>query len=306
MVAANLSPFAYSPHRLTGVSSSPLKQQHHCNNLSSSPSTGSRGTHAEGRDGNSPITISNGHGSSSRSASAKTKLSASYNAAALDSLFSEPSSYNNHGQSSVRSSSPITMMTGHESLQVDDVFGAMEEDVFDVLPEEEDPFNSPAFIGHPMELDAGSAAGAYMHNVPWKSTHPTFFNVEYFEKTLTKAGASSNCSSPLISQPSPFSSLHDHASEPVDYFEANFEVVDVLGSGSFSDVFRVRRKSDACSFALKRSKNQFSGIVDRQRRLQEVENMWLSTESPHCIQIYSSWEQHGYLYILMELCDNGR
>lgn len=308
VVAANLSPFAYSPHRLTDASSSPLKQQHNSNNLPSSPSTGSRPTHPEGRDGHSPIAISNCHGGSSRSASAKTKLSASYNAAALDSLFSEPSSYNNHGQSSARSSSPM-MMAGHESLQNDDVFGAMDEDVFDVLPEEEDPFNSPVsstLFGNGMELDAASAVGAYMHNVPWKSTHPTFFNVEYFEKTLMRVNIPSNCSSPVLSPLSPFNSRHEYTSEPVDYFEGHFEVVDVLGSGSFSDVFRVRRKGDSCLFALKRSKNQFSGIVDRQRRLQEVENMWLSTGNPHCIQIYSSWEQHGYLYILMELCDNGR
>jgi serine/threonine protein kinase len=97
----------------------------------------------------------------------------------------------------------------------------------------------------------------------------------------------------------------DANDDPDSFLTANFEVLGILGTGSFSDVFRVSRKKDRTQFALKRSKQSFSGTTDMLRRLQEVASMWLVSESPNCVRIHGAWEHRGVLYILAELCDNG-
>lgn len=91
----------------------------------------------------------------------------------------------------------------------------------------------------------------------------------------------------------------------LDYLESKYVILDLIGKGSFSEVFKVRRLLDGCICALKKSRNPFTGMTNRLRRLQEVANMWLLTGNPHCVQIIESWEQNGYLYIIMEYCENG-
>jgi len=46
-------------------------------------------------------------------------------------------------------------------------------------------------------------------------------------------------------------------------FADNFEILEELGQGSFSDVFKVRHKMAGNVYALKRSKEPFSGMADR-------------------------------------------
>jgi serine/threonine protein kinase len=37
----------------------------------------------------------------------------------------------------------------------------------------------------------------------------------------------------------------------------------------------------------------------------EIEILWSLGHHEHCINLYNAWEQHGHLYILMELCETG-
>lgn len=91
-----------------------------------------------------------------------------------------------------------------------------------------------------------------------------------------------------------------------DYLNTNYEMLEFLGSGSFSDVFSVRSKKHKCIYAVKKTKSSFSGLVDRKRKIKEVHHLWLASGCDNCIQIVESWEQRGHLYIVMEFCSNGR
>lgn len=91
-----------------------------------------------------------------------------------------------------------------------------------------------------------------------------------------------------------------------DFFNDNYEVVEVCGEGSFSTVYKVNSKKTNKNSALKLTRKPFSGVTDRRRRLKEVNHLWRLKGGPHCIQILSAWEQNGYLYIETELCENGR
>ena len=122
----------------------------------------------------------------------------------------------------------------------------------------------------------------------WKTPFPHFLDAEYFRSEDTQK---------LESNTMMFTE------EQNNYFDSCFEVLSVIGSGSFSDVYRVRSKADGNLYAVKRSKTVFTGEKDRKRNLLEVENLWRVAGLPNCLQIVQAWEQHGVLYIQTELCD---
>ena len=132
----------------------------------------------------------------------------------------------------------------------------------------------------------------------WKSDLPHlldpdyFISMGYFTDSVQEPG---RCHHVL-------SSLGTHK---VSYLDSKYRITESLGRGSFSDVFKVRRNIDDAYFALKCTREAFTGLSDRLRKLYEVAHMWLLTTSPHCVQIVESWEQTGRLYIVMELCENG-
>lgn len=213
-----------------------------------------------------------------------------------------------------RSSSPIH--TFRDTKFEENIFGLMdmeeEEEEEDSQMDEDhqdDPFSLVAEESYrnlsryedEMSLDNNIDVSKH-HSLPWKSLHPVFFNTDYFEKLEWEDTGQT----PWFPQSHPSSSIiFDSELPEKEYVESHFEIIEIIGSGSFSDVFRARSKSNGLCYALKRSKQPFSGFVDRYKRLQEVRNMWLASGPPNCLQIISSWEQHGYLHILMEMCDNG-
>lgn len=234
---------------------------------------------------------------------ARTKLSTSYSAP-IDMSDSDPSLSDLRDTrfsagNATRSSSPILKINGPDDLFS---FGMDLADYDEMGSDgEEDPNNPFSSPQKPILLDD---SGNFKYNLPWKSTNPAIFDKAFFEDPEWR----------LVhhSSPGTIDELLWPIESVVSHFEDSFEALEILGSGSFSEVFKVRRKKFDPSnrhnhhlYALKRSKVPFSGMADRERRLEEVSNLWLASENPHCIQIIESWEQHGYLYILMELCENG-
>ena len=59
-----------------------------------------------------------------------------------------------------------------------------------------------------------------------------------------------------------YENLHDF-SEYSDYFADNFEILELIGHGCFSVVYKVRSKRDHQIFALKKTKSPFKGNSDR-------------------------------------------
>lgn len=106
---------------------------------------------------------------------------------------------------------------------------------------------------------------------------------------------------------------------------SRFEKVELIGTGEFSQVYRVSQSQDASfssifSFssepkspkklteqvwAVKKSKQPYSGMKDRERRIREVDILKGLTYSDHIISFFDSWEDNGHLYIQTEFCEEG-
>lgn len=105
-----------------------------------------------------------------------------------------------------------------------------------------------------------------------------------------------------------------------------FENVELIGTGEFSQVFRVSRphgESFSSVFSLpptgrkspnslpnrvwavKKAKQPYSGLRDRERRIREVDVLKTLTNSDHVISFMDSWENSGHLYIQTEFCEEG-
>jgi mitosis inhibitor protein kinase SWE1 len=105
-----------------------------------------------------------------------------------------------------------------------------------------------------------------------------------------------------------------------------FDKSELVGTGEFSQVFRVikypRSASFATSlstssrlsaqtsnveqvFAVKKSKNPFHGRKDREAKLREVAVLKALKHSEHVVQYVDSWEHSFHLYIQTEFCEEG-
>ncbi|KAG4071832.1 hypothetical protein HA402_005993 [Bradysia odoriphaga] len=88
------------------------------------------------------------------------------------------------------------------------------------------------------------------------------------------------------------------------YFDKCFDLLAKIGEGSFSEVFKVRSKEDGKLYAIKKSNTPYRSEFYRERSLDEVRNFELFSENANCVKFYKAWEQNGYLYIQLELCES--
>ncbi|KAJ6124821.1 hypothetical protein N7471_012138 [Penicillium samsonianum] len=107
---------------------------------------------------------------------------------------------------------------------------------------------------------------------------------------------------------------------------SRFDNVELIGTGEFSQVFRVAQPHDASFpsvfslpsseprsptslphqvWAVKKSKQPYLGLKDRERRIREVEVLKSLTNCDHVISFMDSWENNGHLYIQTEFCEEG-
>eukprot|EP00164_Ancoracysta_twista_P001393 GFYU01001815.1.p1 GENE.GFYU01001815.1~~GFYU01001815.1.p1 ORF type:complete len:398 (+),score=106.74 GFYU01001815.1:102-1295(+) len=98
---------------------------------------------------------------------------------------------------------------------------------------------------------------------------------------------------PLKRQPSEF------------LFDNHFDFVELIGSGSFSEVWRIQSYTDGKYYAGKKSKNAFKGRGDRRRYLHEVESVASLPEHQNIVKYYRAWQQEAHFYVQMELCEGG-
>ncbi|PGH18001.1 WEE/WEE-UNCLASSIFIED protein kinase [Polytolypa hystricis UAMH7299] len=107
---------------------------------------------------------------------------------------------------------------------------------------------------------------------------------------------------------------------------SRFDKVELVGTGEFSQVYRVTGRQDHPTqqsfvspsekspvsppgqervWAVKKAKRPFAGAKDRERRKQEVEVLKALTNFDHIISYADSWEENNYLYIQTEFCEEG-
>ncbi|MCJ1307857.1 hypothetical protein MMC25_001505 [Agyrium rufum] len=101
---------------------------------------------------------------------------------------------------------------------------------------------------------------------------------------------------------------------------ARFSKVELVGTGEFSQVYRVAENTSTFGgpstkstnvslpgqvWAVKKSRNAYIGPKDRMRKLQEVFALKAFGQSEHVIELIDSWEFNEHLYIQMEYCEEG-
>ncbi|KAJ8612928.1 hypothetical protein CTAYLR_006173 [Chrysophaeum taylorii] len=92
-------------------------------------------------------------------------------------------------------------------------------------------------------------------------------------------------------------------------FGTDFEVVKVIGSGTFGMVHKVKSRIDGVFYAVKSTRTRFKGKRHRDRLLAEVFALAaLSADNDHdggrhVVRYYQAWIEDERLYIQTELCD---
>ncbi|KAJ2963066.1 hypothetical protein NQZ79_g1885 [Umbelopsis isabellina] len=123
---------------------------------------------------------------------------------------------------------------------------------------------------------------------------PHFLTLEYFEKCKENEA---NWALPETPK--------DGRTTTSPYFESNFHILGKIGSGEFAEVWNVVDMRTGEKYAIKKTKQPFFGNADRRRHIEEVSHMWALKESRHCVELVNAWEQDGFLFIQMELCNGG-
>ena len=86
----------------------------------------------------------------------------------------------------------------------------------------------------------------------------------------------------------------------------NFEIINKIGNGSYSEVFKVRRKEDKKLYALKKVKLKNLKEKEKQNSLNEI-RILASIKSPFVISYKEAFftEEDKSLNLVMEYADNG-
>lgn len=96
-----------------------------------------------------------------------------------------------------------------------------------------------------------------------------------------------------------------------DHLNSQFQNVQVVGSGEFSNVYEITFQS--IKYAVKRIKTPYLGPKRRKRLFEEVELLKILQEhqqndiegKEYVINFINDWEHNGHLYIMTEFCENG-
>jgi mitosis inhibitor protein kinase SWE1 len=110
---------------------------------------------------------------------------------------------------------------------------------------------------------------------------------------------------------------------------SRFEKAEMIGTGEFSQVYRVTQAPISATqsfyfgasgsplggtpptplpervFAVKKSRQPYQGLRDRQRKLQEVNVLKALGHSDYVVHFIDSWEEKNNLYIQTEFCEEG-
>lgn len=87
---------------------------------------------------------------------------------------------------------------------------------------------------------------------------------------------------------------------PVSKYLSDFSELGLIGSGSFSKVYKCIKKIDGWVYAVKKSKRHFRGKADTERALREVQALAALSSSNHIVRYFDAWIEDDLLYIQLE------
>lgn len=114
------------------------------------------------------------------------------------------------------------------------------------------------------------------------------------------------CRSPFLSHDAN-TEISTASKEVTSRLMQDFETIGTLGSGCFGTVYKCISRVDGCPYAVKATKYQAKGRVDRDRMLKEVYALaalsdLTDTAAFHIVGYHQAWMEENRLYIQTELC----
>jgi len=140
----------------------------------------------------------------------------------------------------------------------------------------------------------GQRATAAANNAPKQSS------VARFMQSVPRP----RCNPFLAASPDakPWKAIRVARGAQVSHFMQHFEQVSTLGSGAFSDVFKVVGRVDGATYAVKRTKQEARSAAEMDTYMAEVHALAaLAGASPHLLQYFGAWTESQLLYIQTEL-----
>eukprot|EP01088_Endostelium_zonatum_P018317 TRINITY_DN5834_c0_g2_i1.p1 TRINITY_DN5834_c0_g2~~TRINITY_DN5834_c0_g2_i1.p1 ORF type:complete len:549 (+),score=133.90 TRINITY_DN5834_c0_g2_i1:272-1918(+) len=88
-------------------------------------------------------------------------------------------------------------------------------------------------------------------------------------------------------------------------YRSDFSYEGLIGSGSYSDVYKSRHRLDGCLYAIKKTKSAFKSTHQLTYFLKEVWALSVLSTHPNLVRYHNSWIENSYLFIQMEFCNSG-
>ena len=100
-----------------------------------------------------------------------------------------------------------------------------------------------------------------------------------------------------------------HLTNPDSRYRTDFLEIEQIGTGAFSEVFKVRHTMDGNLYAIKRVSrhgqqrmSQLSSKSPHEASLQEVYALAALSQHPNLVSYLDAWMEDGELYIQLEYC----